>query len=190
MSKDDKPLFSAHEHALEQAFDTCPKCGQPLVHRSGKSGAFLGCSAYPSCDYIRSSHPHDSSVEKVLEGSECPKCKSELMIRQGRYGMFIACSNFPECHHIESQQSQTNTTAEPTCPSCGKGKLVSRNSRFGKTFYACDGYPKCKYALNDKPIEQACPECDWPLLIEKKTAQGRRLQCAQKNCAYKGPILD
>ena len=29
----------------------CPKCGQYLVKRSGKYGAFLGCSGYPDCKY-------------------------------------------------------------------------------------------------------------------------------------------
>ena len=29
----------------------CPKCGQYLVKRSGKYGAFLGCSGYPNCKY-------------------------------------------------------------------------------------------------------------------------------------------
>lgn len=29
----------------------CPKCGSNLVHRKGKYGAFIGCMAYPKCDY-------------------------------------------------------------------------------------------------------------------------------------------
>ncbi len=29
----------------------CPKCGSTLVHRKGKYGAFIGCTAYPKCDY-------------------------------------------------------------------------------------------------------------------------------------------
>ena len=33
---------------------------------------------------------------------------------------------------------------EKLCPSCGK-KLVVRRSRFGKLFYGCSEYPKCKY---------------------------------------------
>lgn len=30
MSKIDHSLFSAHEHALEDAFGDCPDCGKPL----------------------------------------------------------------------------------------------------------------------------------------------------------------
>ena len=30
----------------------CPRCGGRLVERSGKYGAFIGCSNYPKCRYI------------------------------------------------------------------------------------------------------------------------------------------
>ncbi len=30
---------------------TCPKCGNPLVHRISKRGDFFGCSSYPQCIY-------------------------------------------------------------------------------------------------------------------------------------------
>ena len=29
----------------------CPKCGAPLLKKKGKSGMFLGCSNYPTCDH-------------------------------------------------------------------------------------------------------------------------------------------
>ncbi len=29
----------------------CPRCGRPLVRRSGNYGEFLGCSGYPSCKF-------------------------------------------------------------------------------------------------------------------------------------------
>ena len=31
----------------------CPECGKRLAHRSGKHGAFIGCSGYPKCKYTR-----------------------------------------------------------------------------------------------------------------------------------------
>ena len=31
----------------------CPKCGNGLVKRNGKYGAFMGCSTYPKCDYTQ-----------------------------------------------------------------------------------------------------------------------------------------
>ncbi|GDY25269.1 hypothetical protein AHAT_11590 [Agarivorans sp. Toyoura001] len=189
MSKIDPKLFSAHEHALEKEYDVCPKCGGELQHRNSKSGPFLGCSQYPSCDYSRALHQQDHSLEKILPGTECPKCGEELMLRQGRYGMFIGCSAFPSCQHIESAQPQAESAPEITCPSCNKGKLASRQSRFGKTFYACNAYPKCSYAVNDQPIAKPCPDCGWKLLVLKKTAAGKREVCPQKSCSYKSAPL-
>ncbi|WP_026957495.1 DNA topoisomerase family protein [Aliagarivorans taiwanensis] len=190
MSKIDPKLFSAHEHALEKAYQVCPKCGGELVHRQSKAGPFLGCSQYPSCDYKRSLHSNDHSLEKRLPGTECPECGEEMMLRQGRYGMFIGCSNFPECQHIESAQPKTEETKDIRCPSCSKGSIVARQSRYGKTFYACDAYPKCRYAVNDKPRAETCPDCGWELLVEKQYAAGMFKICPQKSCNYKEKIDD
>ncbi len=30
----------------------CPKCESPMVRRTSKYGAFLGCSGYPKCTHI------------------------------------------------------------------------------------------------------------------------------------------
>ena len=62
------------------------------------------------------------------------------------------------------------------------GHLVQRRSRYGKTFHSCDRYPECQFAINFKPIAGECPECHYPLLIEKKTAQGVKHFCASKQC--------
>jgi hypothetical protein len=32
----------------------CPKCGAAKIDKSGKHGPFIGCSAYPKCDYSES----------------------------------------------------------------------------------------------------------------------------------------
>lgn len=37
----------------EQVGELCPVCGKPLVIRQSKYGAFIGCSGFPSCKYIK-----------------------------------------------------------------------------------------------------------------------------------------
>ena len=37
----------------ENSIGKCPKCGSPLVLRTGKYGEFLGCSNYPRCRYTQ-----------------------------------------------------------------------------------------------------------------------------------------
>ncbi|WP_059123207.1 DNA topoisomerase family protein [Vibrio sp. MEBiC08052] len=179
----DQQLFSAHEHALDEV-ESCPQCGCELQLRHGKHGPFWGCSAYPACDYIRPRHQQDGHIVKAL-GVPCPECGHELVLRQGRYGMFIGCSHFPQCHHIESSDPpKTEQPREVCCPECNTGQLVERKSRFGKTFWACDQYPKCKFAINAPPVIGQCSECGFPLLIEKKSAAGTTLICAARRCGH------
>ena len=44
-----------HVQEVKQAAsgEVCPRCGSPLVARSGKYGKFIGCSSYPKCRYTR-----------------------------------------------------------------------------------------------------------------------------------------
>ncbi|MEO9943744.1 MAG: topoisomerase DNA-binding C4 zinc finger domain-containing protein [Paraglaciecola sp.] len=184
MSKIDHSLFSAQEGS-EQAFGPCPKCSAKLGIRHGKSGAFIGCTQYPGCDYSKPLHEYENTEIKAIEGSSCPLCSSELVIKKGRYGLFIGCSDFPTCHYIDSQKHSEATKL--TCPKCGKGRLAKRTNKFGKSFYACDNYPKCKYVLNLPPVEYPCPKCNWPLMQEKKGSSGQELLCPQKPCQYSMP---
>lgn len=181
MSESDDSIFSHHEHALEKEYEICPECGSELAIKNSKSGAFWGCVSYPSCEYTRPVVEQQKVEDKVLPGSECPECGYELAVKQGRYGMFIGCTNFPECHHIE--QEPAKSTIEVNCPSCQRGKLVERQSRYGKTFYACDGYPKCKFAVNHEPVAGDCKSCGFSLLLKRQMAAGEKLQCAQKKCS-------
>ena len=181
-------LFTAHEHALEH--ELCPVCGEThggeLVLRHGKLGPFMGCNRYPECEYIKPLHNNDGHVVKAL-GVACPECGRELVLRQGRYGMFIGCSGYPECNHIESMDQSDDDGAESEtyrCPDCQNGHLVERKSRFGKLFWSCDNYPKCKFAVNQHPVNGKCEHCGFPLLVEKKTADGTKLQCADRRCQH------
>ncbi|AYA05363.1 MULTISPECIES: type I DNA topoisomerase [Rahnella] len=168
---------------------SCPACGADLVIRSGRHGPFLSCSSYPQCQYVRPLKSQaDGHIVKILEGQACPKCDSTLVLRQGRYGMFIGCSQYPECDHIEAIDKPEETTLG--CPQCGKGHLLQRKSRFGKVFHACDRYPECQFAINNKPVAGECVHCHYPLLMEKKTAQGIKLFCASKLCGKAVEIKD
>lgn len=180
MSKIDPSLFNTQELALEQEQATCPQCASPLELRHGKHGAFLGCSAYPSCHYLRPLKiiEHDQDIEKVLEGSECPVCGHPLAIKKGRYGLFIGCTHYPECTHIADINEQGQI--EPSCPLCAPGQLVARTSRYGKRFYACNQYPSCHFVVNDKPLAKTCPDCGFKILVVRR---GRQI-CPKKGCGF------
>nr|WP_086937743.1 type I DNA topoisomerase [Thaumasiovibrio occultus] len=179
---DHEPLFTAHEHALDEP---CPECQHPLEMRFGKHGPFLGCTQYPSCTYIRPLQQHDGHIVKELD-MPCPQCQSHLVLRQGRFGMFVGCSSWPDCDFITSPDKKAEETTLQ-CPQCQTGHLMERQSRYGKTFFACDNYPKCKFALNSKPLKGCCEKCGFALLAEKKTAGGVKSQCADRRCGFIQP---
>jgi len=165
--------------------EDCPKCGKKLSSRLGRSGRFIGCTAYPECDYTRNidGDESESNEPEVVEGRQCPKCESDLWVRTGRYGKFIGCSSYPKCKHLESLEQPTNTGV--TCPQCNKGEILTRKSRRGKIFYSCSGYPDCDYALWNEPLAQACPDCEWPILTVKTTkSRGTEKVCPQKECGF------
>jgi DNA topoisomerase I len=165
--------------------EDCPKCGKKLSSRLGRSGRFIGCTAYPECDYTRNIDGEESenNEPEVVEGRQCPKCESDLWVRTGRYGKFIGCSSYPKCKHIESLEQPTNTGV--TCPQCNKGEILTRKSRRGKIFYSCSGYPDCDYALWNEPLAETCPDCQWPILTVKTTkSRGTEKVCPQKECGF------
>lgn len=165
--------------------EDCPKCGKKLSSRLGRSGRFIGCTAYPECDYTRNidGEESESNEPEVVEGRQCPKCESDLWVRTGRYGKFIGCSSYPKCKHLESLEQPTNTGV--TCPQCNKGEILTRKSRRGKIFYSCSGYPDCDYALWNEPLSEACPDCQWPILTVKTTkSRGTEKVCPQKECGF------
>ena len=106
----------------------------------------------------------------------CPKCQSPLIIRLGRFGKFYACSNFPKCRHTAPLKKEG---PEIKCPKCGEGDVTEKRTKKGKIFYGCNQYPKCDFALWDKPTGEKCPECDFLLVAAKKGAK-----CSNKDCGH------
>ena len=71
-----------------------------------------------------------------------------------------------------SKKDLTTQETDEKCPDCGKPLLI-RLGRFGK-FYACTGYPECKYTRNlPRPKEElvegeeACDKCGSPMILRK-----------------------
>jgi DNA topoisomerase-1 len=184
----------------------CPECGAELVVRWGRNGEFVGCSAYPQCsftgDFTRDSQGRigltepepgatgaPAGVGAGPPGLKCPKCQQDLVVRRGRMGEFLGCSGYPKCKFTQNftrdPQGQiiplsAATEAAYPCPreGCG-GHLLKRRSRRG-FFYGCSHYPKCDFTLNQAPIEQPCPRCDFPWLMKK----GKKTLCPRDDCDY------
>jgi len=107
---------------------------------------------------------------------KCPICGANLLIKLGRFGKFLACPGFPKCKFAKALK-ENNLNIK--CPKCETGQITEKRSKKrGKIFYGCDKYPKCDFALWDKPTGKFCPKCD-SLLIETKRKQ---IKCSNPVC--------
>jgi DNA topoisomerase I len=95
--------------------ETCPKCGKPMVVKTGRFGKFIACSGYPECKYTK-------SFQKKT-GAKCPKCGTgDLLQRMSKKKkVFYGCSNYPQCDFAINMKP----LPEP-CPKCGSLVTVYR----------------------------------------------------------------
>ena len=162
----------------------CEKCRSVMVIKWGKMGQFLACSGYPECKNTSEFKKDESGKILILprerSNKTCVKCGAAMLIKSGKFGKFLACERFPDCKQTEA------LTTGIRCPVCEQGELAQRMSRFKRFFYSCNQYPKCTFALWDKPIAQPCPQCQYPILVEKTLKrEGTFIKCPNKDCGYK-----
>lgn len=190
-----KPFENALAKAREnmrdvkrQTVDTkilCDTCGKNMVIKWGRHGEFLACSQYPTCRNTKefTRDDDDNIVIKEVEdtGEVCEKCGKPLLIKRGRYGEFLACSGYPECKNTKSISTGVK------CPRCKTGELIQKTTKRAKMFFGCSRYPECDYATWDKPIQGECPDCGFPILVEKysKKSGEASIACPEKTCHYK-----
>ena len=174
----------AADGATEEAAEpeACELCGKPMQLKRGRFGPFLGCTGYPECRNIRKiAKSGVAAPAPVVLDEKCPVDDAQLVRRHGRFGEFVACSNYPKCKYIK----QESTGVSCTRPGC-QGELVVKKSKRGKAFYGCSAYPDCDRVYWDKPVLEACPQCNEPFLLEKTTKkQGTFRYCANTECGYR-----
>ncbi len=155
--------------------ESCPECGAPLILRSGRYGIFLGCSAYPGCDFTSNvGSSKRAMADPVPTDEKCPECGAQMLLREGKSGPFLSCSSYPDC-----KKTAAISTGAP-CPKCSKGELAQRTTKRGKTFFSCERYPECDYSLWNRPIKADCPNCDSKIMEQRSTKKsGAFLQCPE-----------
>ncbi len=166
----------------EETGESCEKCGNSMVIKSGRYGRFIACRGYPECKNTR---PVESAEERAIRElvSEdvdefCEKCERPMAVKTGRNGRFLACTGYPECKNAKPLPVGVD------CPNCGLS-LVERKQkgRNGRIFYSCSNYPECKFAAN--PLPNPCPDCG-KLLVTR--GRGRKnARCLDDACGFSGP---
>ena len=163
----------------ETTEEVCDKCGKPMIVKFGRFGKFLACSGFPECRNIKSTNKEeDERLKEEAEklGETCDKCGKPMIIKRGRFGSFLACSGYPDCKNIKSLAKTTGIK----CPKCGQGEIAERRSKRGRTFYSCNRYPDCDFALWQKPTGDQCPKCGSLVTFAAKG----QVKCSNKECDY------
>jgi len=124
-------------------------------------------------------------VSDEATDEKCPKCGKPIIIKHGRFGKFKACTGFPECRHTENMADKLDVN----CPICNKS-LQAKRTRRGKTFFGCEGYPKCTFALwgldqksLDKKLEELQKEKVETPYLEQTRAEIIKIEAKQKKKA-------
>jgi len=197
----DRDLDTASKHMLSlkgvgsPTEMICPECSRKLHIKVGKNGHFLACSGYPDCrysrNYVRDEKGNVQPVEPILHQSSdqiCEKCNRQMIIRQGKYGKFLSCSGYPACKNaISLETNNANLKTGIKCPEAGcDGEIVQKTSKRGKPFYGCNRYPKCEFAIWDKPMTRKCPQCGADFVVQKSNKkEGTFLACLKPECVFK-----
>jgi DNA topoisomerase-1 len=114
--------------------EKCPECGNELTWRRGRFGAFIACSKYPECKYIK-------KKEAKEIGLLCPDCgQGQVVERKGRWGRFFyGCRRYPECRFTAYHKPIAEA-----CPDCGRAYLLEKETKKeGRVLYC--GNEACHY---------------------------------------------
>lgn len=76
--------------------EACPKCGKPLSTRLGKRGSFIGCTAYPECDYTRSTTGEIDPKDARKELGNDPVTNMPVLLLRGPYGYYVQLGEVEE----------------------------------------------------------------------------------------------
>ncbi|MDP8982646.1 MAG: type I DNA topoisomerase [Acidobacteriota bacterium] len=177
----DLPDVDKADLTEQDAEEYCENCGRPMVLKKGRFGTFFACSGYPDCKTTKQIGGEQKKSDVPLD-EKCPQCANNLVLKHGRFGEFTACSNYPTCKYVKQK------TIGVPCPNCSQGEVVERRSKRGKTFYGCNRYPECDFVAWGKPLNEKCPNCGSPYLVEKWLKAGGFAQCPNAECKFKRPI--
>src|SRR5580698_9110109 len=181
--KDLSPELPAEADGVAK-IEYCDNCGKEMVIKRGRFGVFLACKGYPDCKTTRRlvSGTRIARQPDVPLDEKCPLDDAQLLRRQGRFGDFVGCTNYPKCKYTRP------ITLGIKCPKCNEGEFVrrgiSRGRGAGRIFYGCSRYPDCDFTTPHEPINEPCPKCGAPFIVEKRTKQGNFRTCIKEGCDW------
>jgi DNA topoisomerase-1 len=134
----------------------------------------------PISEYLAKSFPQlftleftshmEEELDEIANGE-----KTSVGLLQEVYDPFKAQLDVKKA---DNEMVPINEETAEKCPKCGKS-LIIRYSRFGK-FYACSGYPACRFTKQFlKKVEgKKCPECGGDIVVKYTKTRKRFYGCS------------
>ena len=128
----------------DKTLGPCPECGDDLLIRTSSQGSyFVGCNAYPDCEYTL---PLPSTGKPLLLDDVCEEhgLRTVKMLA-GRKTFVHGC---PQCQADAAEEAADRIIGD--CPECGDsegGELAIKQLRNGSRLVGCTRYPDCEYSL-------------------------------------------
>ena len=121
----------------------------------------------------------EEDLDKIAEG------KKEWVPMMREFWEPFSATLQQKTAELKKSDFKKDEPTDKVCPKCGK-PLVIKLGRFGR-FYACTGFPECKYTENlVEKIDMACPECGQGEVIVKRTRRGKTFYGCSRypDCKY------
>ena len=158
LKKDLENAWDNAEKIIEKVWKACPKCNSDLIYRHSKNGKFIGCSAYPECDFIDQPEWEKNALDdlkKKYEWKPCPDgIEWTIVVKTGRFWPFLASSEYPKVKWIGKIKDDKEEILEGILKEKWLlvdtetwEELVIKNSRRWQ-FLAAKNYPAVKIAKN------------------------------------------
>jgi DNA topoisomerase-1 len=174
VQKDIKDLREQNQEVTDRI---CPDCNKfSLVIKWSRNGKFLACQGFPACKYTEPLQ----KAETAETDEVCDKCGAPMVVLNIKNNRFLGCSQYPKCKNTKSLSTNV------PCPNeeC-EGMLIERSTKRGKLFYGCSEYSKCTFASWDRPVNEKCQKCGFPILVDKETKRkGRFKRCIKCKAEY------
>ena len=167
--------------------ERCPVCGNELVLRYSKTGAFLGCVEYPECKGLMPL-PGEGSDDGETDGEpvNCPTCGKTMLLKSSRYGKFYACSGYPECSTTANLGADGKPVFLPDlhmdCDECGTPMEIKSKKR-GPVMVCPNADCKRELPVKDGQISSLprangakCEKCGSPMIV-RLSRRGPFLAC-------------
>ena len=163
----------------------CDNCGKEMVIKRGRFGTFLACTGYPNCKTTRRLVTGTKKAQQpdVPIGEKCPDVTAgNCCAARDASAISSAARIIRSANTRGRSRWASNARSATKANSCAAAR--PRDAARGRIFYGCSRYPDCDFTTPHEPINEPCPKCGAPFIVEKRTKQGNFRACISENCDW------